>query len=69
MSGDVAAVILAAGEGRRLRPLTDRLPKALCPVGNTALLDLALERVAGFGLAAETWNLRIAARVVGPTVP
>jgi NDP-sugar pyrophosphorylase family protein len=50
MSGDVAAVILAAGEGRRLRPLTDRLPKALCPVGNVALLDRALRRVADAGL-------------------
>jgi mannose-1-phosphate guanylyltransferase/MurNAc alpha-1-phosphate uridylyltransferase len=46
----VCAVVLAAGEGRRLRPLTDRLPKALCPVGNVALLDRALARVAGLGL-------------------
>ena len=45
MIGDVAAVVLAAGAGTRLRPLTDVLPKALCPVGNTALVDLALERV------------------------
>ncbi len=47
----VCAVVLAAGEGRRLRPLTDRVPKALCPVGNVALLDLALARVAALGLA------------------
>jgi NDP-sugar pyrophosphorylase family protein len=47
---DVAAVVLAAGEGRRLRPLTDLLPKALCPVGNVALVDRALRRVAGAGL-------------------
>ena len=38
-------VVLAAGEGSRLRPLTDQRPKALCPVGNRALLELALERV------------------------
>jgi NDP-sugar pyrophosphorylase family protein len=44
-------VVLAAGEGQRLRPLTGVLPKALCPVGNIALLDLALARVAALGLA------------------
>lgn len=48
---DVCAVILAAGEGQRLRPLTEHLPKALCPVGNVPLLDRALTRVAGLGLS------------------
>lgn len=48
--GDLCAVVLAAGEGRRLRPLTELLPKALCPVGNVALLDRALDRVAALGL-------------------
>ncbi|MFG1890659.1 NDP-sugar synthase [Micromonospora sp. NPDC049051] len=46
----VCAVVLAAGEGTRLRPLTERLPKALCPVGNAPLLDRALDRLAGLGL-------------------
>jgi NDP-sugar pyrophosphorylase family protein len=46
----VAGVILAAGEGQRLRPLTELLPKALCPVGNVPLLDRALTRLAGLGL-------------------
>jgi N-acetyl-alpha-D-muramate 1-phosphate uridylyltransferase len=41
----LVGVALAAGEGRRLRPLTDRRPKPLCPVGNVALLDLALGRL------------------------
>ncbi|SCG62735.1 sugar phosphate nucleotidyltransferase [Micromonospora inositola] len=44
-------MVLAAGEGTRLRPLTARLPKALCPVGNVPLLDRALARLAGLGLA------------------
>ncbi|KIR62064.1 nucleotidyl transferase [Micromonospora haikouensis] len=48
---EVCAVVLAAGEGTRLRPLTERLPKALCPVGNVPLLDRALARLAGLGLA------------------
>ncbi|WP_405105984.1 NTP transferase domain-containing protein [Micromonospora sp. NBC_01405] len=48
---EICAVVLAAGEGTRLRPLTERLPKALCPVGNTPLLDRALARLAGLGLS------------------
>ncbi|MCM0675473.1 sugar phosphate nucleotidyltransferase [Micromonospora phytophila] len=49
-AGEVCAVVLAAGEGTRLRPLTERLPKALCPVGNVPLLDRALARLAGLGM-------------------
>jgi NDP-sugar pyrophosphorylase family protein len=45
VTDDVAAVVLAAGAGTRLRPLTDILPKALCPVDNVALVDLAIGRV------------------------
>src|SRR4051795_9342462 len=41
----LAAVVLAAGAGERLRPLTHLRPKPLCPVANTALLDGALARV------------------------
>ena len=42
---DLAAVVLAAGAGTRLRPLTRFLPKALCPVGGRPLVDGAVERV------------------------
>lgn len=52
----LCAVVLAAGEGRRLRPLTERTPKALCPVGNVPLLDRALARVAGAGVGAVAVN-------------
>jgi NDP-sugar pyrophosphorylase family protein len=45
MTDSVAGVVLAAGLGRRLRPLTLRRPKALCPVGNVPLVDLAMERL------------------------
>jgi len=41
---DLCALVLAAGEGRRLRPLTRLRPKPLCPVGGRALVDLALDR-------------------------
>src|SRR5205823_1095501 len=40
--GDLAAVVLAAGAGTRLRPLTWLRPKALCPVENVPLVDLAV---------------------------
>jgi MurNAc alpha-1-phosphate uridylyltransferase len=46
VSADLAALVLAAGTGKRLVPLTSLRPKPLCPVGHTTLLDLALERVA-----------------------
>jgi MurNAc alpha-1-phosphate uridylyltransferase len=52
----VCAVVLAAGEGQRLRPLTEIRPKALCPVGNVALVDHALRRVAGLGLTEVAVN-------------
>ena len=42
---DLVGVVLAAGAGTRLDPLTQLLPKGLCPVGNRALVDLALDRV------------------------
>ena len=41
----IAGVVLAAGAGTRLLPLTLERPKALCPVGNRPLVDLAIDRV------------------------
>jgi N-acetyl-alpha-D-muramate 1-phosphate uridylyltransferase len=40
-----AGIVLAAGAGARLRPLTELRPKALCPVGGRPLLDWALDRL------------------------
>jgi N-acetyl-alpha-D-muramate 1-phosphate uridylyltransferase len=48
---DIAAIVLAAGEGTRLRPLTAIRPKALCPVGNVPMLDRALELLGEVGIA------------------
>ena len=45
MGHDVAGVVLAAGAGTRLRPLTRERPKPLCPVGDRPLVDHAIERV------------------------
>jgi N-acetyl-alpha-D-muramate 1-phosphate uridylyltransferase len=45
MSEGLAGVVLAAGAGTRLRPLTFVRPKALCPVDNVPLVDMALDQV------------------------
>ncbi len=45
-------LVLAAGAGRRLQPLTDALPKTLLPVaGEATILDLALANLRRAGLA------------------
>lgn len=46
LRSELAGLVLAAGAGTRLRPLSDERPKPLCPVGFDPLLDGALTRVA-----------------------
>lgn len=52
----VKAVIMAGGQGTRLRPLTEDLPKPLLPVGERPIMELMVERLrqCGVGRVAVT---------------
>ncbi len=47
---DIQAVILAAGEGTRLRPLTKNRPKVMLPVANRPILEHVLNSVVAAGI-------------------
>jgi len=50
MSAPLPVVILAAGQGQRLRPLTHDRPKSMLPVAGRPLIHHLLENLAGLGL-------------------
>lgn len=53
----IRALVLAAGLGRRLRPLTEDLPKPLLPVTGKPILSWTLERLRAAGCEAVAVNL------------
>ena len=46
----VVAIILAAGVGSRIRPLTDNCPKSLLKVGEETILNRMLENIQANGI-------------------
>lgn len=58
------AMILAAGLGTRLRPLTDTRPKALVELNNRTLLEITLTRLATFGVTEAIINVHHHAQMV-----
>ena len=67
-----AAMLLAAGLGTRMRPLTERTAKPLLPLGGRTLIDHALDRLAEAGVETVVVNAhwhadQVAARLAART--
>lgn len=58
MPGIQSAFILAAGEGTRLRPLTETTPKPLLPVFHKPLITFALDHLIALGIETIALNTR-----------
>ncbi len=57
MAGKIEGIILAAGKGTRMLPLTGRLPKPLLPVTGVPLLEIAAEKLLRCGASRIHINL------------
>jgi len=51
------AMLLAAGQGTRLRPLTDRVPKCMIPIGGKPILERNIQWLGKFGITEIIINL------------
>ena len=51
------AMVLAAGYGTRLKPLTERMPKPLVPVAGRPMIEYALDRLLAYGIEEVVVNV------------
>lgn len=61
-----AVLFFAAGLGTRMRPLTDALPKPLIPVGNTTLIDHAIDLADDAAIGTRVANVHYLADQLEP---
>jgi dTDP-glucose pyrophosphorylase len=45
------AVLMAGGKGERLRPLTEKIPKPLLPIGNKPIIDYNIDQLIEYGIS------------------
>jgi MurNAc alpha-1-phosphate uridylyltransferase len=57
MTEAMTAMVLAAGHGERMRPLTLRMPKPLVPLAGRCLIDHVLDRLAASGVKTAIVNV------------
>lgn len=66
MTNDIIdhAFILAAGEGRRLRPYTDHCPKPMVKLGGKPIIDYTIDKLVAAGVKTITVNLHYMADIL-----
>lgn len=64
MSKPEQAIVLAAGQGTRMRPLTDSMPKPLVKLGGRPLIDHVLDRLGSAGVTRAAVNVHYRAEMI-----
>src|SRR5262249_13070947 len=68
MGGSYRGMVLAAGLGTRLAPLTDVVPKPLLPIGPERLIESAIRRLRAAGIVEIAVNLHHLGEMISETL-